>query len=93
VLVLEEDVERHRLRAGRDRRGRADADHHPIAGAQRRTGLGRGGAVDQDVALVDQALDLGAGQLGDAGGDEDVEPAGGVGDQDVLVRYQIFDLT
>jgi hypothetical protein len=96
VRVLEEDDQVHRLRLGADRLGRAEEHHHLVAGAQLDPGLVGLDAVDQDVAVLDQALGLRPAQLRDPRGDEDVEPLPGptllLGDERPLF-YQIFDLT
>ena len=83
------------------------ARHHDldrVALADARAGLGRDDAAERDVAVVDQALDLRARQLGDRSGDHGVEPAAGLllVDHDARSRssesasalgHQIFDLT
>jgi hypothetical protein len=96
VVVLEQDHERHRLGLGDQRRGRPHPHDDLVAGAQLDARLGCRRAADEDVALVDQALDLRAAQLGQPRGDERVEPLGDrrvAGLDAEAMLYQILDFT
>jgi hypothetical protein len=73
VRILVEDGQRDRLGGELDRRRRTQPDLDPVAVAELGARLVDGGAVQADVPLLDQPLDLGAGQLRVAAGEEGVE--------------------
>jgi hypothetical protein len=79
VLVLVDDRQRDRLGDQLEIDRRRDLDVDPIAGAHAVAGLGHDVAADRDVAVVEEPLDLRAGQRGVVARDERVEPGAGIG--------------
>ena len=97
MLVLEQNLEIHRLRHGPSRRHRLQVHFDLIALPQLAAGLRRN-AVDQDVAVVNQPLDPRSRQLEIAAGQKLIHarPVGIVGVTGAFeaeAPYQMFDLT